>query len=298
VFTLDQLRSFVAVAEELHFGRAAERLSMTQPPLSRQVQALERILQAQLFDRSRRSVQLTHTGQAFLVEARRILALTDEAVRRVDRARSGISGSVRIGFTSVVGHAHLPTLLRLASERVPDVEIILHEMVSSEQSDRLASGAIDIGLGRYKFDEPEYDHRALQPEHLVHVQHEKFETTLGAPVTLRDLNDRDFIGYTPGDARYFHDLVAGIFVLKGIHPRYVQRITQIHTMIGLVEAGLGAALVPGSVRSWGSRERLRFTDIAELREFEIESRLTWRVDSTNPALHRLLEALAGFADLR
>ncbi|HEY5222989.1 MAG TPA: LysR family transcriptional regulator [Microbacteriaceae bacterium] len=290
MFSFDQLQAFVAVAQELHFGRAAERLNMTQPPLSRQIQSLERQLQAQLFDRSTRSVRMTAAGQAFLVEAQRILALARTATESAHRAASGISGSVHIGFTSVVGHAYLPRLLRRAAKALPDVELLLHEMVTTAQRDALAAGSIDLGLGRQLLGDPELIYRELPPERLVLALPSESNLGQSGPVSLKDLHQSDFIMYNPDGARYFYDHLAAIFSATGVSPAYVQRITQVHTMIGLVEAGIGAALVPASTLDWAST-RVRFVEVAELANYPIASRLVWRGDAANPALHRLLDTI-------
>lgn len=290
MFSFDQLQAFVAVAQELHFGRAAERLNMTQPPLSRQIQSLERQLHAQLFDRSTRSVRLTAAGQAFLVEAQRILALARTAAESAHRAASGVSGSVHIGFTSVVGHAYLSELLRRAATALPDVELLLHEMVTTAQREALASGSIDLGLGRQVLGDSELIYRELPPERLVLALPSKSALGRSGPVSLKDLHQNDFIMYSPDAARYFHDHLAAIFSANKVSPIYVQRIAQVHTMIGLVDAGIGAALVPTSTRGWASAG-VRFVEIDELAKYPIVSRLVWRSDATNPALHRLLETL-------
>ncbi|HSN36803.1 MAG TPA: LysR family transcriptional regulator, partial [Arthrobacter sp.] len=130
MFTFDQLAGFIAVAEELHFGRAAERLNMTQPPLSRQIQKLERSVGAELLERDNRKVQLTHAGAAFLDEARRLVALAERAPLTARRIASGRSGLLRIGFTAASGLSILGPLLEEIATRLPDVDIDLQELVS------------------------------------------------------------------------------------------------------------------------------------------------------------------------
>lgn len=291
MFTFDQLRSFVAVAQELHFGRAAELLNMTQPPLSRQIQSLERQLQAQLFDRNTRAVRLTVAGRAFLIEAQRILALSSTAAESARRAALGVSGIVHIGFTSIIGHAHLPILLREVGERLPTVELVLHEMVTSDQLIDLANGAIDLGLGRAALGDPELSYQELPPEHLMLALPPNSELADKKNLKLADLHHQPFIMYNPAGARYFYDHLTEIFRVYKVDPQYVQRITQAHTMLALVEAGVGAALVPTSSRTLAS-DAVHFAALPELADYQIKSRMVWRNDSSNPALHRLLEALA------
>ena len=129
MFELSQLRCFVAVAEELHFGRAAQRLNMTQPPLSRQVQLLERILGVVLLDRTSRSVRLTPAGRSFLIEAKRILRLAESAALATRRIGKGDAGRVAIGFTAASGYSFLPNLVDLARTKLPNVDLALRELV-------------------------------------------------------------------------------------------------------------------------------------------------------------------------
>src|SRR5687767_5277407 len=143
-FTLEQLRGFVAVADELHFGRAAARLRITQPPLSRQIQKLERVVGAQLLERDNRRVTLTAAGQVFLIEARRLLALADSAPELARRVSSGATGVVRLGFTAASTYGILGRLLNDLSDALPDVDIDLSEMVTREQVAALLNGEIDL----------------------------------------------------------------------------------------------------------------------------------------------------------
>ncbi len=152
MFELSQLRCFAAVAEELHFGRAAARLNMTQPPLSRQVQLLEHALGVALFERTSRSVRLTPAGRAFYGEARRILDLAEGAGLAAKRVARGEAGSVTIGFTAAASYGFLPRLIAAARAEMPDVDLALKEMVTADQTEALASGRIDLGLLRPPID--------------------------------------------------------------------------------------------------------------------------------------------------
>ena len=169
MFSLDQISAFVAVAEELHFGRAAERLNMTQPPLSRQVQKLERAVGVRLLERDNRRVVLTEAGQAFLTEARRLLALVETAgdlARRVDR---GAAGTLRLGFTAVSAIRTLGPFLRRMSEELPGVDVILHERVTPAQVDGLLRGELDLGLAARRSTPRRSTHRVVFREPLCAV---------------------------------------------------------------------------------------------------------------------------------
>src|SRR5207245_8024630 len=159
MFELQQLRCFVIVAEELHFGRAAARLHMTQPPLSRQIQMLEHHLSTQLLERSSRSVRVTRAGRVFLAEARAIIRLAENAALSARRVAQGDAGTVTIGFTAVSGYRFLPGLIATCRKRIPDVDLALKEMVTMEQIDALGSGRLDVALLRPHFDNEDFESR-------------------------------------------------------------------------------------------------------------------------------------------
>ena len=173
MITLDQVRSFVAVAEELHFGRAAERLQMTQPPLSRQIQKLEKSVGAQLLERDNRRVELTGAGAAFLDEAYRLLNLVDSAGDLARRVDAGAAGVVRLGFTAVSAISILGPLLRRLTAELPDVEVRLSERVTNAQVDGIRRGELDIGLARPPFDTALLSSRVVLREPLMAVVPER-----------------------------------------------------------------------------------------------------------------------------
>jgi DNA-binding transcriptional LysR family regulator len=248
--TLDQVRCFIAVAEELHFGRAAERLAMTQPPLSRQIQKLERSVGAHLLERGNRGVAVTTAGHAFLEEAYRIVNGLEQAVAHVRRVESGSRGTVHLGFTAVSAIGLLGPLLRLLAAELPDVEVILHEGVTKLQVDGVRRGEIDLGLARPPFDISALSSRVVARESLVAVLPVEHPLArIDGPLGPEDFDGLSVIGYHPVQARYFHDLTAR-FLVNG-HPRTVQRVQQILTAVLLVAAGEGVALVPASAGALG-----------------------------------------------
>jgi DNA-binding transcriptional LysR family regulator len=288
VFSLARLSCFIAVAEELHFGRAAERLHMTQPPLSRQIQQLEAELGVQLIDRTTRSVTLTPAGVAFLPDARRILQLAENASMTVKRVPAGDLGTVVVGFTAASAHVVLPLLFDAAREKLPDVKLDLREMVTSVQLEALMSGELDLGMARPPVRRPGLVSRPLLHEQLIAalpVAHPL--AGLGRQLTLNDLDGQDVIMYSPVQARYFNELLVSTFTIAGATPRYVQYVTQVHTMLVLVRAGIGIALVPASAATLHP-EGVVFRSIGVFRERPVELDAVWRGDSSNPALLRLL----------
>ena len=152
MFEFSQLRCFLAVAEDLHFGRAAQRVNMTQPPLSRQIQLLEHELGVALFERTSRAVKLTPAGRTFLPEAKQMLRLAEGAVISAKRVARGESGSVTLGFTPGSSYAFLPRLAAIALEEMPDVDLVLKEMDSDDQMEALGAGRLDAGAVRLPVD--------------------------------------------------------------------------------------------------------------------------------------------------
>jgi len=285
---LARLSCFIAVAEELHFGRAAERLHMTQPPLSRQIQQLEAELGVQLIDRTTRTVTLTPAGVAFLPDARRILQLAEGAAQTVKRVPAGDLGTVVIGFTAASAHAVLPPLLEATRARLPDVKLDLREMVTAAQIEGLVTGELDLGLARPPLKRPGLVSRPLLHEQLVAALPADHPlASLGRQLTLNDLDGQDVVMYSPVQARYFNELLISTFTIAGATPRYVQTVTQVHTMLVLVRSGIGIALVPASAATLHP-EGVAFRSIGAFRERPVELDAVWRSDSTNPALLRLL----------
>jgi DNA-binding transcriptional LysR family regulator len=293
MYSLDQLRGFVAVAEELHFGRAAERLNMTQPPLSRQIQKLERAIGVQLFDRDNRGVALTAAGSAFLADARRLLELAEMAPSLARRISAGSAGSVRIGFTAASTFGLLGALLNEISDALPDVDIDLKEMVTKDQTAALISGEIDLGLARPPFDEELFDSRLLYREPImVAVPTGHRLTQLDREVTAKDLQGEDLIMHSPTEARYFYDLVIS---LVSSHRTFVHTVSQILTMIFLVAAGRGLALVPHSATVLGI-DGVEYVELGGFEKDPVELHAIWMRNSRNPALHRVLEIINEAAD--
>lgn len=291
MFTLAQLTNFVAVAEELHFGRAAERLRMTQPPLSRQIQLLENELKVRLFDRTNRSVRLTPAGRAFLVEARRLLQQADHAAMSVRQVSAGEAGSVTIGFTAASAYATLGRLLEVARAALPDVGIVLREMVTRDQVRALAEGSLDLGLVRPPVTDPDLEERPADREALLAAIPDDHPLAEGdGPVAPADFDGQPFIMYSPVEARYFHELVISLFRQAGVSPVYAQYLSQVHSILALVGCGWGVALVPAAA----SRLRyagLTFRPVGIPGPDPVELSLTWRRSNDNPALAKLLRHL-------
>lgn len=241
------LRQFIAVAEELNFHRAAERLHMAQPPLSQAIRKLEDTLGLSLFERSNRSIALTPAGTAFLVSARRVLAELGDAIREAQAVASGKAGRLAISF---VGTAHdlLPAALRRFRAEYPGIELVLREATTAEQLAAITAGEADIGLMR----QPGIMIAQLASEILLRepiLAALPDDHPLAGPetVSLAALAESDFIGTPRQLGIGFHDQIIGLCRLAGFSPRIVQEARQMQTIASLVASGLGVALIPGSL---------------------------------------------------
>ena len=289
MFTFDQLRGFVAVADELHFGRAAQRLQMTQPPLSRQIQKLERTVGAQLLERDNRKVELTPAGRAFLAEARRLLGLANGALEQARRIQAGSAGTVRIGFTATSAFGVLNRLLDHVQASFPDLHLDLRELVTREQIAALLGGELDLGLARPPFDAGTFASRLLHREALIlAVPAGHHLTRLERAVRLEEVGAEPVIMYAPSRARYFYDLVARLATID--QARVVHEVSQILTMLWLVAGARGIAVVPDSARQVGIAG-IVFLPLAGLPPTPVELHLVWSRQTRNPAVQAIVDSL-------
>lgn len=285
MFELKQLRCFVAVATELNFRRAASRLNMTQPPLTRQIQLLEHELGVQLLERSKHSVKPTPAGQVFLVEAARLLNLAEQAANTVRRVSKGETGRVRIGFTGAAGHEIVPKLLAAAKQALPDIDVVVHELISAAQLEAFAANAIDLGIMRPLTSRQKLDSFLIEVEPLVVVLPAGHALADAAEISLASLHGQPFIMHSPGDGKYFHDRLMGLFWSAKVMPDFVQYIDQTPTIISMVRAGLGMAIVPASAQRFNF-DNVRFRPIKD-DAVAAEMIMAWRPDQCIPAVTAL-----------
>jgi DNA-binding transcriptional LysR family regulator len=283
MFEISQLRCFIAVGEELHFGRAAERLNMTQPPLSRQIRLLEHQVGTPLLERTSRVVRFTAAGKAFFPEAARILRLAEEAAATARRVARGDGGSIAIGFTAAFGYGLLPELVRRLHQKAPNISLTLKEMVTSEQLEALDSAQLDVGLMR-----PHALHGGLETvllgrEALMLAVPRRDAKNWPQQPTLACLHGKPYIAYSPYEAGYFYELTQMYLDRDGIKPDVVDYVPQIHTMLALVGSGIGVAVIPETA------SRLHFEGVL-LRRIEmkplrpVEMVFCYRNDNDNPIL--------------
>lgn len=285
---INQLRCFVAVAEELHFSRAAERLHMTQPPLSRQIQLLEHSIGLPLFVRSNRMVRLTPAGRHLLPEARAILKMAEQARHSAMRAGRGESGRVVIGFTAVAGYQYLPEMLVRLRKALPDIDLQLREMVTALQVEALEQGQIDLGLMRPSRRGETLEHRCVASESLMAAIPADHPLAASRSLHLTDFHDQSMVMYAPDEARYFHDLVNQVLHAQQVFPRHEQHVGQVHSVLALVRSGFGVAMVPESA-SRLHYEGIVYRPIGGLAPTKpVELHLVWRRDNDNPAMDQVL----------
>jgi DNA-binding transcriptional LysR family regulator len=261
---LRQLRQFVAVAEAGSFRRAAEQLCMAQPPLSVAMRKLEADIGVPLLDRSARGVSLTTAGQATLESARRCLRAADEVVSAARAAASGDAGLLRIGFIGSVIHGLLPQLIQAFHLRYPGVKLELRESTNQEVLAAVANDTLDLGFVRVPTARPPgVDFQLVQSDVFVVALPAQHALAQRKRLTLQDLADQPFIGYAPSRAGGLHAVVTQLLMQAGVAPPITQEAVQVQTVIGLVESGLGMALVP-SVHAPHASRAVAFRQLADL----------------------------------
>ena len=246
---LRHLRYFIAVAEELHFGHAAARLNISQPPLSQQIQILEQQIGARLFARTNRSVSLTEAGRQFLADSRQILTQVDDAAARAARLHHGETGELRIGFTSSAPFIKaVSDTLSTFRRRYPDVHIQTRETNTREQIVPLNEGALDLGLMRNtQLPETLIWERVLREPLLAMVPRD--HPLASQPrVSLRELAREPFVFFDPHVGTGLYDDILGLLRRYDLTPTIAQEVGEAMTIIGLVAAGLGVSILPASFR--------------------------------------------------
>jgi DNA-binding transcriptional LysR family regulator len=287
---LRHLRYFVAVAEELHFSRAAQRVGIAQPPLSQQIKTLEDEVGAPLFYRTKRKVELTAAGQAFLGEARRTLAQAEHALRVARRAARGEVGQLAIGFVSSAVYGRFASVFRIMRSQHAEVALTLHELTSEEQVEAVKGNRLDVGLVRPPVVGAEgLSLRSVSQEPLVAVLPQGHALSRQPHVALKALAKEPFLLVPRHLGPGFYDQIIRLCARAGFTPNVVQEARTAQTIISLVAAGMGVSLVPASLRN------LRRTGVV-YRPIEPSSATTelaalWRRDDQSPVLRLFLGVL-------
>jgi DNA-binding transcriptional LysR family regulator len=282
-----KLRHFVVVAEELHFGRAARRLALTQPPLSMSIRSLEEELGVRLFERTRRNVSLTHAGAIFLPEAQAILERAARAIDLTKAAHRGDVGRLTVGFLAATAYTLLPLVLRDFAARSPRVALELKELTMAQQFEAFRRGDIDIGMLRPPIADPALSSEVIFEEPMVVALPAGHPLAKLARIPAKRLADQPFVMFPRLAGMVFHEIIVGYCERAGFVPRVVQEATQTHAVMGLVSAGLGIALVPASVRIM----RMRGVVIRPLAEGAPIARtaLAWQRANDSPLIPAFVE---------
>ena len=302
---LRHLRYFIAVANELHFGRAAEKLHIAQPPLSHQIRQLETELGFELFTRTKRSVVLTPAGQVFLIEVNQIFQQLTQAIEIGRKTSRGELGQLSIGFVGSATYNILPVMLQQFRDRYPEVQIELHELTTDRQLTWLRAGKIDVGLIRPPISEPDITSEIVFEEALIVALPANHPLAHADSIDLRLLAKEPFILFPRQLAPGLYDPIITLCQGAGFSPMVVQECIQMQTTISLVSANMGVAIVPESIQQVqragvvykpiqnptpiqlgqdyqnSTNQLLRLATIA----------IVWRTNDDSPTVTRLLELI-------
>lgn len=282
-----QMRYFVVLAETLHFGRAAERLHLSQPPLSRQVAALEQELGVRLLERHSRHATLTRAGERFLADARAVLAAFDQACRNAGLTDRGELGELAVGFMMHAAYTVLPGLAKRYMAAYPQVRVTLREVIPSSLAADVLSGRFDAGIMFFPGPIGGLETRAIYRETLCLAMHATHPLAGRTLIGARDLEGEPLIAAPADVAPTLREAIVGYCRLGGFVPT-VRLETQLQqTIVSLVGENLGVALVPGSMSKLGVANVV-FRDLADAPA--IEHVIAWRQGNSNPALGPFLAA--------
>ncbi|AET67401.1 transcriptional regulator [Desulfosporosinus orientis DSM 765] len=284
---LRQLEYFTVVAEELHFGRAATRLQMTQPPLSQQILLLERELGIKLLKRSKRHVELTDAGKVFLQEVRRILTHLERAKDAALRAQMGILGRLELGFVGSATFDILPIIVRAFREQYPDVDLVLHEMPTPKQIKAFHNKSIDIGFVRTPVVDPLISHLTIQQEKCIAVMPKSHPLAERTSISMGELSTEQFILVERDIWPSWYDDILSKCYDAGFSPIIRQYVKEIQTIVGLVAAGLGVSIVPRSTANIQARD-VMYVDIRGEAP-QVEMSIAWRTDNNSTLIKQFLD---------
>ncbi|MCB9794649.1 MAG: LysR family transcriptional regulator [Alphaproteobacteria bacterium] len=293
---LRQIEYFVRVAEERHFGRAARRLHITQPPLSQQIKALEEEMGVRLLERTTRSVELTPAGERFLQRARGLFAELEAATQEAQRVQEGLVGSLRLSFVGSATYALLPRVVRALRLGLPEVHLsIASERLTAAQVEALVAGELDlsiVSLDRLEAVAHLVAVERIRTTPLVAVLHEDHPLTgHKGPVPLEALADEPFLLHPSGGRSVLHRKVRELCRRAGFQPRLAQEVHETVTAVSLAAAGVGVAVLPDTVRALhivGARA----LPLADPDAYLLTA-LAYRLDDERPLLRRALEVVRG-----
>jgi len=282
-----QLRYFIAVAEEQHFGRAAERLRMAQPPLSQQIRQLERSLDTELLTRTTRKVELNPAGELLLERGRRILEELQSLESDVRRVGEGLQGTLRLGFTGAATYGIMPRVVREASRAFEGLALAVSgEMLTPQLVAGLIEHRIDVAVLRPPVSSPAVQHVVVGREAIVVALPSNSRLVDRAELRMQDFDDQVLVGYPENSTTA--QLIAARLLELGVRPTFAQRVSETSTLLSLVAAGVGAAFIPESATSLtlGGTIFRRVEDAPA-----VELAVGWRTDDQSRAVQRFVPFL-------
>lgn len=290
---LRHIRYFLVLAEELNFSRAAERLHIAQPPLSRQIQELEDEIGARLFNRTKRQVELTNAGKVFLKRAHQILDQVEQACISTRLSSTGKEGEFRIGFNGAIQDL-IPTLKKYR-EQFPQVGIILRQMSTAEQIEALNENRIDIGVLSGPVDNHKIQVNPLKKVPFKVALPEGHPLASKQAIYIRDLADETFIITPKSAGPLYYDTFMSVFQEVGFTPKMTIQAHDLHTVLALVAANMGITLIPSFITSFhGGVIKRTIEDV----NHSIQASLAWRKDNQSEILEKFLEFYYGLETIK
>jgi DNA-binding transcriptional LysR family regulator len=284
---MSHVRSFVALAAELNFSRAARRLNMTQPPLSRQMKLLEQQLDVILFERTSRRVVLTPAGRAFLPEAQKMLAQSEAAIVATRRAARGSAGTIRIGFVGAATYSFLPAFITRTRASAPHIELELVQMETAEQMKAINEEEVDLGFSRPLIGAHHLDSLCVAREPMMLAVPKAHPLAAKRRPALSLLNGEPFVMFAP-QARYLHNKLTQLLADGAVAPRVVQSMTHSQAILSLVSAGIGLAIVPAETQNACFNDVV-FRPLDLRKECMAELHAIWSPVNRNPLLREVQE---------
>ncbi len=286
---LRHLRYFIALAEELHFGRAAARMHITQPPMSRQLKELEKELEVILLARNNKVVKLTEQGQIFLEHARQLQELLDRAIKMTRKAHRGEFGRLAIGYLAEAAFHLLPNVLRHFRDNHSDVELVLHGMITSAQLEALSRGSIDVGIMRPTASLYEYKSELILREPFVVALPMEHRLARRRDIHIRNLAQEKFVMLPATPVGGLYRQILELCLQAKFEPKIVQVGPETRSVVGLVGAGIGISIVPSSV------QRMNISNVVYRRLRGVRSYaemvIVWRKDGETPVVAQFLRAV-------
>lgn len=289
---LRHLRYFVTLAEELHFGRAAARMHITQPPFSRQIRELEQELNVSLFARNSKIVKLTDAGRSFYGHVREIQELLAQAIKTANRAQQGDFGRLAIGYLGAAAYQLLPNVLRQFQDSHPDVELTLHEMITTEQWEALSKGTIDVGIMRPTLGMEQYKSEVILREKFMVALPWDHRLARRQEIDIRSLAEEKFVmlSSTPGG---LYRQIIDLCLKANFEPKVAHAATQTRFVVGLIGAGMGVSIVPSSA------QRMNISGVVYRRlrgaDNYAEIIMAWRKGEETAVVAQFLRALRDWA---